>query len=146
MCPVGSLDIPLGHIGCQEGPVMAASDKFTINVKGKGGHGAAPQGTVDAIVEAAAVVTALQTVVSRNKVNKVILSQAINSASNEKGQSTIPGTGSTAYIFSSMSRTVISTGPPRKRCDHLRHHQRRLRLQHHRGQRGDRGHLALLHP
>lgn len=48
---------------------MAASDKFKINVRGKGGHGAAPQGTVDAIVEAAAVVTALQTVVSRNKVS-----------------------------------------------------------------------------
>jgi metal-dependent amidase/aminoacylase/carboxypeptidase family protein len=47
---------------------MAACDKFTINVKGKGGHGAAPQGTVDAIVEAAAVVTALQTIVSRNMV------------------------------------------------------------------------------
>ncbi|KAJ1432476.1 peptidase, M20D family [Ochromonadaceae sp. CCMP2298] len=57
----------LGNIGCQEGPIMAASDKFVITVKGKGGHGAAPQGTVDAIVEAAAVVTSLQTIVSRNK-------------------------------------------------------------------------------
>ena len=47
---------------------MAASDRFTINVKGKGGHGAAPQGTVDAIVEAATLVTSLQTIVSRNKV------------------------------------------------------------------------------
>lgn len=47
---------------------MAASDKFTINVRGKGGHGANPQGTVDAIVEAGALVSALQTVVSRNKV------------------------------------------------------------------------------
>ena len=47
---------------------MAASDKFTINVKGKGGHGGAPQGTVDAIVEAAHVVTSLQTIVSRNMV------------------------------------------------------------------------------
>jgi metal-dependent amidase/aminoacylase/carboxypeptidase family protein len=50
---------------------MASSDKFVINVKGKGGHGAAPQGTVDAIVEAAAVVTALQTIVSRNKVSRL---------------------------------------------------------------------------
>ena len=47
---------------------MAASDMFCIEVKGKGGHGAAPQGTVDAIVEAAHVVSALQTIVSRNKV------------------------------------------------------------------------------
>jgi metal-dependent amidase/aminoacylase/carboxypeptidase family protein len=47
---------------------MAFSDKFSIDVKGVGGHGAHPQGTVDAVVEAAALVTALQTVVSRNKV------------------------------------------------------------------------------
>ena len=58
----------LGHICCSEGPIMAASDKFEIEVKGHGGHGAAPQGTVDAIVEAAALVTSLQTVISRNKV------------------------------------------------------------------------------
>jgi acetylornithine deacetylase/succinyl-diaminopimelate desuccinylase-like protein len=47
---------------------MAASDRFSIDVKGKGGHGAMPAGTVDAIVEAAALVTSLQTVISRNKV------------------------------------------------------------------------------
>eukprot|EP01032_Pedospumella_encystans_P016085 gene16085-18366_t len=58
--------IDLGKIGCQDGPILAANDKFTINVHGKGGHGANPQSTVDAIVEAAAVVTALQTIVSRN--------------------------------------------------------------------------------
>ena len=57
----------LGQIGCQEGPIMAASDRFEIEVKGKGGHGAAPQGTVDAIVTSAHLVTSLQTVVSRNK-------------------------------------------------------------------------------
>ena len=57
----------LGEVLCSEGPVMAASDKFFIDVVGKGGHGAAPQGTVDAIVEAAALVTSLQTIISRNK-------------------------------------------------------------------------------
>lgn len=57
----------MGIVECSAGPVMAASDRFEIDVRGKGGHGAAPQGTVDAIVEAAALVTALQTVVSRNK-------------------------------------------------------------------------------
>ncbi len=57
----------LGDICCQAGPVMAASDKFAIKVLGKGGHGAAPQGTVDAIVEAASLVTSLQTIIARNK-------------------------------------------------------------------------------
>ncbi len=45
---------------------MAASDRFEIKVGGVGGHGAVPQGTVDAIVEAAAVVQQLHTIVSRN--------------------------------------------------------------------------------
>jgi amidohydrolase len=46
---------------------MAASDRFTIDVKGRGGHGAAPQQCVDAVVEAASVVVALQTIVSRSQ-------------------------------------------------------------------------------
>ena len=53
-------------MGVSDGPIMAASDFFNIRVQGKGGHGAAPGDTVDAVVEAAAVVTALQQVVSRN--------------------------------------------------------------------------------
>lgn len=57
----------LGSVACRSGPVMAASDKFCIEIKGKGGHGAAPQGTVDAIVSAATLVTSLQTIVARNK-------------------------------------------------------------------------------
>ena len=57
---------PLGEIGVKEGPVMAAADMFDIIVKGKGGHGATPQGTIDAIVVASHLVTALQTIVSRD--------------------------------------------------------------------------------
>lgn len=59
--------IPLGTIAVSDGPIMAASDRFEISVRGKGGHGAAPQGTVDAIVEAAHLVLGLQTIVSRNR-------------------------------------------------------------------------------
>jgi amidohydrolase len=57
---------PLGEVGVKEGPIMAAADMFDIRIKGIGGHGAAPQGTVDAIVVAAHLVQALQTIVSRN--------------------------------------------------------------------------------
>jgi len=57
---------PFGTIGVQSGPIMACADKFEIKVKGTGGHGAAPQGTVDAVVVAAHLITALQTIVSRN--------------------------------------------------------------------------------
>jgi len=57
---------PLGEIGVKEGPIMAAADMFDIIVKGKGGHGATPQGTIDAIVVASHLVTTLQTIVSRD--------------------------------------------------------------------------------
>lgn len=56
----------LGTIGVKSGPVMAAADRFTITVRGKGGHGAMPQGTVDAVIVAAQLVVSLQSIVSRN--------------------------------------------------------------------------------
>jgi len=57
---------PYGTVGVKEGPILAAADVFTITVKGKGGHGALPHMTVDAIVAASHLVTALQTIVSRS--------------------------------------------------------------------------------
>lgn len=57
---------PYGTVGVQAGPIMACSDKFLITVNGTGGHGAAPQGTVDAVVVASHLVVALQSIVSRN--------------------------------------------------------------------------------
>jgi amidohydrolase len=58
--------LPLGQAAISPGPVMAAADLVRITVRGKGGHGAFPHQTVDPIVAAAQIVTALQTVVSRN--------------------------------------------------------------------------------
>ena len=55
-----------GTVGIKSGPVMAAADKFKITILGKGGHGATPQGTTDAIVVAAQTIQTLQTIVSRN--------------------------------------------------------------------------------
>ncbi len=58
--------IELGKAGVRNGAMMAASDRFFITVKGKGSHGSRPEDGVDAIVLAAHVVTALQTIVSRS--------------------------------------------------------------------------------
>jgi amidohydrolase len=55
----------LGTVFFAPGNVTAASDSFTITVKGKSAHGARPQEGVDAVVIAAEIVTALQTIVSR---------------------------------------------------------------------------------
>ena len=57
---------PVGEVGITDGPVLAAADMFEIKIKGIGGHGAAPQGTIDAVVVSSHLVQALQTIVSRN--------------------------------------------------------------------------------
>ena len=56
----------VGEIGVKDGPIMAAADIFEIQITGKGGHGATPHGTVDAIVVASQLINSLQTIVSRN--------------------------------------------------------------------------------
>jgi amidohydrolase len=54
-----------GTVGYREGPLMAASDRFKIVVKGRQTHGARPWGGVDPIVTASQIVLGLQTIVSR---------------------------------------------------------------------------------
>ncbi|MGV3575914.1 MAG: M20 aminoacylase family protein [Devosia sp.] len=58
--------MPVGHFGIRHGGIMAATDRFYITITGQGGHAARPQQTVDPIIVAAQMVTALQTIVSRN--------------------------------------------------------------------------------
>ena len=48
------------------GPIMAAVDTFHIHVKGRGGHGAMPHDTADPVVACVGIVSAIQTIVSRN--------------------------------------------------------------------------------
>ena len=57
--------LPFGDVATKAGPIMAAADAFEIEIRGSGGHGAMPHLAADAVVIAAQVVTALQTVVSR---------------------------------------------------------------------------------
>ncbi len=59
-------DAPLGTIVVKDGPLLAASDRFSIDIQGKGGHAAHPDKTVDPVVVGAHVITALQSIVSRN--------------------------------------------------------------------------------
>ncbi len=55
-----------GEAGFKYGQMMAASDEFTLRVRGKGCHGAHPDSGVDTIVLASQIVTALQSISSRN--------------------------------------------------------------------------------
>jgi amidohydrolase len=57
--------LPFGKVATKAGPIMAAADAFEMEVKATGSHGAMPHLGSDAISIAAQVVTALQTIVSR---------------------------------------------------------------------------------
>jgi amidohydrolase len=60
-------DLPVGSIGLTAGPMMASVDEFEIVITGSGGHAAMPHRSIDPVVVAAHVVTALQTLVSRRR-------------------------------------------------------------------------------
>lgn len=59
-------ELPLGVVDVTVGPVMAAAERWTARISGRGGHGALPHRAVDPILAASHIVTALQSVVSRN--------------------------------------------------------------------------------
>ncbi|GFR40134.1 hypothetical protein Agub_g690, partial [Astrephomene gubernaculifera] len=58
-------DLPAGTLGTRSGPLMAASDRFSLTLRGAGGHGALPHRARDPVVAGAALVGALQALVSR---------------------------------------------------------------------------------
>ncbi len=58
--------MPTGSFGIRTGPFFAATDLLSIEIEGLGGHAAKPQDTVDTMVVTAHIITALQTIVSRN--------------------------------------------------------------------------------
>ncbi|MDQ5817913.1 MAG: M20 family metallopeptidase [Actinomycetota bacterium] len=57
--------LPFGTAATKAGPIMAAADGFEMKIRGTGGHGAFPHLATDAVAMAAQIVTALQTLVSR---------------------------------------------------------------------------------
>ena len=58
--------IPLGHFATRPGPIMAAADRFEIEIEGRGGHAALPHQTVDPVLVGSHIVTLAQSIVSRN--------------------------------------------------------------------------------
>lgn len=58
--------LPLGQFALRPGPIMAASDIFTIKIKGRGGHAAKPHDVIDPVAIGCQLHGMLQTIVSRN--------------------------------------------------------------------------------
>jgi amidohydrolase len=58
-------ELPVGTIGCKPGVMTASSDRLSITIYGKSGHAARPHQTIDAVLVASKVITALQHIISR---------------------------------------------------------------------------------
>lgn len=58
--------LPVGRFAVRSGAIMASTDRFYIDILGRGGHAARPQETIDPILVGAQLVTAFQSIVSRN--------------------------------------------------------------------------------
>lgn len=97
-----SENIEVGKIGVKRGVFNAASNPFTIVIKGRGGHGAHPEDTIDPIVIASHVILALQTIVSREipPVDPAVIT--IGSIHAGTAQNIIPG----EIILSGIIRTM----------------------------------------
>jgi len=97
-------NIDSGMVGVKKGVVNAASNPFTIRIKGKGGHGARPEATVDPVVIASSVVMNLQTIVSRELTPTVPAVLTIGTINGGTAQNIIPE----EVVLSGIIRTMTT--------------------------------------
>jgi hippurate hydrolase len=83
-----------GTIGLNTGPMMAAADRVTIEITGRGGHGAHAYQTVDPVLVSAHIITAIQSIVSRNvrAIDSAVISICAMHAGDPGAMSVVPGT------------------------------------------------------
>ncbi|WP_010141433.1 amidohydrolase, partial [Oceanicola sp. S124] len=106
--------MPVGSFGIRPGAFFAATDQFEIDIVGRGGHAAKPQQTVDPIVAASQVVTALQSIVSRNAdpVEQIVVS-VTSFESSSKAFNVIPAKVTLRGTIRTMSRESRALGEER---------------------------------
>ena len=84
--------LPPGKIGITPGPAMAAADRIEITTDGRGGHGAHPHAAIDPVLVAGHIITAVQSIVSRNvsPIDTAVVSLCAMHAGNPGAMSVIP--------------------------------------------------------
>ncbi|MET0442854.1 MAG: M20 aminoacylase family protein [Casimicrobiaceae bacterium] len=84
--------LPAGKIGITPGPAMAAADRIEIMIDGRGGHGAHPHSAIDPVLVAGHIITAAQSIVSRNvsPIDTAVVSLCAMQAGNPGAMSVIP--------------------------------------------------------
>ena len=103
--------LPAGTIAVRPGPMMAAADRITISIEGKGGHGAHPHRTIDPVVVAAHIITAAQTIVSRNvsPIDMAVVSLCSVQAGHPGAMSVVPRTAQIVGTARTFKATVQDT-------------------------------------
>ena len=88
-----SPETPLGVIGITPGPMQAAVDRVQIVIRGRGGHGARPHQTVDPVLVAGHIITAVQSIVARNlsAMDQAVISLCSMQGGHPDAMSVIPG-------------------------------------------------------
>jgi amidohydrolase len=99
----------LGKFGIRPGPLLAAADRFTIEIAGKGAHAMAPHTSVDPVIVAAHAITALQTIASRNinPLDAVVVSTCMMRAGD--AFNIIPETATLSGTVRTLSESVRET-------------------------------------
>ena len=100
--------LPAGMIGLRPGPMMAAADRITIEITGKGGHGAHAYQTIDSVLVAAHIITAVQSIVSRNvkALDSAVISICAVQAGDASAMSVIPGSATLVGTVRSFNPKV----------------------------------------
>ena len=97
-----------GTVGLNPGPMMAAADRVTIRITGRGGHGAHPYQTIDPVLVAGHIITAVQSIVSRNvkPVDSAVISLCAMQAGDLGAMSVVPDQAILVGTVRTFSATV----------------------------------------
>jgi hippurate hydrolase len=104
--------LPVGKIAVRAGPMMAAADRVTIDIDGKGGHGAHPHQSIDPVLVAGHIITAAQSIVARNvsPIDTAVVSLCSMHAGHPGAMSVIPRTAQlvgTVRTFKASTQDMI---------------------------------------
>src|SRR6267378_1468792 len=141
--------LPPGKLAVRAGPVMAATDEIQITVRGRGGHAAMPHLVIDPVVAASHIITALQTIASRNvsPVDAVVVSIASMQTSQLGAFNVIPDSVRLIGTLRSFRRESRDRSPARLSAHHQQRARSAVRRAHRRAhlRQGERGHRRRSH-
>jgi amidohydrolase len=100
--------LPVGKFAVRAGPMMAGGAFFDIDIVGKGAHGARPESSVDTVIVAAQLTTALQTIVSRNAPPRETAVVSVTQIHAGNAYNVIPQTARLSGTVRAFSRDVMA--------------------------------------